>query len=98
MGVLALAGSLAINDVFRPLTIAYDLLVGSILVPIVGAVYWNRSTATATVTSMAVSAGVTIYFLVKDGLDANSPIFFGLGSSLLVFCTVSMLGGRRASS
>ena len=98
MGVLALAGSLAINDVFRPLTIAYDLLVGSILVPIAGAVYWNRSTATAAVASMAVSAGVTIFFLVKDGLDANSPIFFGLGSSLLVFCTVSMLGGRRASS
>ena len=98
MGVLALAGSLAINDVFRPLTIAYDLLVGSILVPIVGAVYWSRSTSTAAVISMAVSAGVTIFFLVKDGLDANSPIFFGLGSSLLVFCTVSLLGGRRASS
>lgn len=98
MGVLALLFSLALNDVFKPLTIAYDLLVGSILVPIVGAIYWKRGTATAAITSMAVSAGVTIFFLVKDGLDANSPIFFGLGSSLLVFYSVSVLGKRDAGS
>ena len=91
MGVLALATSLVLEDVFKPLTIAYDLLVGSMLVPIVGAIFWRRSTTTAAITSMAVSAGVTIFFLMKDGLDSNSPIFFGLGSSLLVFCSVSLL-------
>jgi len=91
MGVLALACSLALDDVFKPLTIAYDLLVGSILVPIVGAIYWKRCSAAAAITSMAVSAVVTIFFLMKDGLDANSPIFFGLGASLVVFCSVSML-------
>jgi SSS family solute:Na+ symporter len=96
MGVLAIACSLALNDVFKPLTIAYDLLVGSILVPFVGAIYWKRGTATAAITSMAVSTVVTIFFLLKDGLDANSPIFFGLGSSLLVFCSVSALGDRHA--
>jgi SSS family solute:Na+ symporter len=94
-GVLALASSLALDDVFRPLTIAYDLLVGSMLVPIVGAIYWKRSTTTAAIASMVVSSGVTIFFLVKDGLDANSPIFYGLGSSLLVFCSVSMLREHR---
>jgi SSS family solute:Na+ symporter len=90
MGVIGLACSLALDDVFKPLTVAYDLLVGSILVPIVGAIYWKRSTATAAIASIAVSAAVTIFFLVKDGLDANTPIFFGLGSSLLVFWTVSI--------
>ena len=98
MGVLALAFSLALDDVFKPLTVAYDLLVGSLLVPIVGAIYWNRSTTTAAIASMAVSAGVTIFFLAKDGLDANSPIFFGLGSSLLVFCSVSLLGDHHDDS
>ncbi len=98
MGVVALACSVALNDVFKPLTIAYDLLVGSVLVPIVGAIYWQRSTAAAAITSMAVSAAVTIFFLMKDGLDANTPIFFGLGSSLIVFCSVSLLGDRHASS
>jgi len=98
MGVLALAFSLALDDVFQPLTVAYDLLVGSLLVPIVGAIYWNRSTTTAAIASMVVSAAVTIFFLAKDGLDANSPIFFGLGSSLLVFCSVSLLGGHHDES
>jgi len=95
MGVLALASSLALDDVFRPLTIAYDLLVGSMLVPIVGAIYWKRSTTKAAIASMVVSAGVTIFFLMKDGLDANSPVFYGLGSSLLAFCGVSMLREHR---
>jgi SSS family solute:Na+ symporter len=44
---------------------------------------------------MAVSAVVTIFFLMKDGLDANSPIFFGLGASLVVFCSVSMFRPSR---
>jgi solute:Na+ symporter, SSS family len=97
MGVISLAISLALNDVFKPLTIAYDLLVGSILVPIVGAIYWQRATTRAAIASIAVSAGVTIFFLGKDGLDANSPIFFGLGSSLLVFFSVSILGSGTAT-
>ena len=94
MGVLALAFSLALNDVFKPLAVAYDLLVGSVLVPIVGAILWKRSTARAAIASMVVSAGVTSFFLWRDGLDANTPIFFGLASSLLVFCAVAALGDR----
>jgi SSS family solute:Na+ symporter len=94
VGVLALACSLALNDVFKPLTVAYNLLVGSVLVPIVGAIFWKRSTTKAAITSMLVSAGVTIFVLYRDGLDANTPIFFGLASSLLVFCAVSAFGGR----
>ena len=97
MGVTSLAISLALNDVFKPLTVAYDLLVGSILVPIVGAIYWQRATARAAIASIVVSAGVTIFFLGKDGLDANTPIFFGLGSSLLVFCGVTILGSAAAT-
>ena len=94
MGVLALAFSLALNDVFKPLAVAYDLLVGSVLVPIAGAILWKRSTARAAIASMVVSAGVTIFFLWRDGLDANTPIFFGLASSLLVFFAVVALGDR----
>ena len=96
MGVISLVISLALSDVFKPLTIAYDLLVGSILVPIVGAIYWQRASTRAAIASIAVSAGVTIFFLAKDGLDANTPIFFGLGSSLLVFCSVTILGSGTA--
>jgi SSS family solute:Na+ symporter len=96
MGAISLVISLALSDVFKPLTVAYDLLVGSILVPIVGAIYWQRATTRAAIASITVSAGVTIFFLAKDGLDANTPIFFGLGSSLLVFCCITMLGSGTA--
>jgi SSS family solute:Na+ symporter len=89
MGLIALCGALVINDVFKPLAVAYDLLVGSILVPIIGAIYLKRPATSAALLSMLVSAGVTVFFLARDGLDANSPIFYGLGSSLVVFCIVS---------
>jgi SSS family solute:Na+ symporter len=98
MGLIALACSLALNDVFKPLAVAYDLLVGSVLVPIVGAIFWRRSTTRAAIASMVVSAGVTIYFLSRDGLDAPTPIFFGLASSLLVFSAVSVLDRHGSGS
>ena len=91
MGIIALGCSLALSDVFKPLTVAYDLLVGSILVPILAAIFIRRPSAAAAIASMMVSAAVTALFLARDGLDANSPIFYGLGSSLVCFVLISVL-------
>ena len=52
-GLLVLAISLVVSDVIGALTLAYNLLVGGILIPILGAIYWKRATTSGAIASMA---------------------------------------------
>ncbi|MGO2542653.1 MAG: sodium:solute symporter [Specibacter sp.] len=100
IGLLVVLISIVVNDVVFALTIAYDILVGGLLVAIIGGLVWKRGTGLGAAWSMAVGCIVTIASLViyatgiihsVDGIYANEPIYFGLGSSLIVYAVVSLL-------
>ncbi|KUM34279.1 sodium:solute symporter [Pseudomonas sp. EpS/L25] len=93
-GLAVLAIALLVNDVIGALTLAYNLLVGGILVPLLGAILWKRATTTGALASMLLGSGAAIVFMLKDGLEANTPIYFSLGLSLASFVLVSLLAPR----
>lgn len=90
-GLVTLGLALVVSDVISALTLAYNLLVGGMLVPLLGAIYWKRSTTAAAITSMVLGSLTAILFMVKDGMDANTPIYFSLAVSSLSFVIVSLL-------
>ncbi len=103
LGVLVVLISIVVNDVVFALTIAYDILVGGLLVAIIGGLVWKRGTGLGAAWSMAVGSVITIAMLVlfatgvifsEDGIYANEPIYIGLASSLLVYVVVSLLTPR----
>jgi solute:Na+ symporter, SSS family len=91
LGLATLGISVAVSDVVGALTVAYDLLTGALFVPIVGALFWRRATATGALVSIVVSSLVVVYLLVTEGLLSNDPIIYGMVVSLLVFVVVSLL-------
>lgn len=93
-GLAVLAIALLVNDVIGALTLAYNLLVGGILVPLLGAILWPRATTAGALASMLLGSGAAIVFMLKDGLQANTPIYFSLGLSLVSFVAVSLLTTR----
>lgn len=90
-GLAVLAVALLVSDVIGALTLAYNLLVGGILVPLLGAILWPRATTAGALASMLLGSGAAIVFMLKDGLEANTPIYFSLGLSLVSFVLVSLL-------
>lgn len=84
-GILILGISMVVNDVISALTLAYNLLVGGMLIPLIGAVYWKRASTFGAMLSMALGFITVIIFIIKDGLDANSPIYYSLTIGLLSF-------------
>ena len=44
------------HDVIAAITVAYDLLVGGLLVPMVGAMLWKRGTTAAALASIALGS------------------------------------------
>ena len=93
-GLAVLTVALLVNDVIGALTLAYNLLVGGILVPLLGAILWSRATTAGALASMLLGSIAAIAFMLKDGLEANTPIYFSLGLSLVSFVLVSLLTTR----
>jgi SSS family solute:Na+ symporter len=98
LGVAAILIAMVTQDVIVALTIAYDILVGGLLVAILGGLVWKRGTGIAAAWSMAVGSVVTLVLLTlyatgvipsADGVYANEPIYYGLASSLLVYVVIS---------
>ncbi|MBO0876425.1 MAG: sodium:solute symporter, partial [Pseudonocardia sp.] len=94
LGVLGMGIAMIVNDVVAALTVAYNVLVGGLAVAIVGALFWKRGTRAGAMASMAVGSLVAIVSMVVQGLEANEPIFYGLGASLVVYLAVSLITPR----
>ena len=91
VGVVVLVIALLVKDVVGGLTVAYDLLSGALLVPIIGALFWRRATGAGALAAMAAGGIVVVVLMLVQGLFANGPIIYGILTSLVVFVVVSLL-------
>jgi SSS family solute:Na+ symporter len=92
LGIAVIVIAALLNDVVAALTVAYDILVGGLLVAILGGFLWKRATGIGALWSMAVGTVVTLgtMFVVGDVL-ANEPIYYGLAASLVAYVVGSLL-------
>jgi SSS family solute:Na+ symporter len=97
-GVLMTLVACQVKDVIAAITIAYDFLVGSLFVPVVGAMLWRRGTELAAMVSIAISAIVVVALLLYAGIDSDWPIYIGSATSLAVFVLMSLLGPRESAA
>ena len=84
-GIVMIIIASLVSDVIAALTLAYNLLVGMLLVPLIGAIGWRQASSTGAIAAIVAGGVTVIAFILKDGLLANSPIYFGLTASLLAF-------------
>ncbi|MGW0580501.1 sodium:solute symporter [Streptomyces sp. NPDC002920] len=91
LGVAAMAIACILGDVIEALTVAYNLLVGGLLVPILGGLLWKRGNLPGAMASMIAGGTTVIAFMVIDGLLANEPIYYGLLAGLAAYVAVSLL-------
>ncbi len=90
-GVIMLVISSAIGNVIAALTVAYNLLVGALLIPLIGAIAWRKASSTGAIWAILLSSITIVFFMVNDGLLANSPIYYGLSISFVTFVAGSFI-------
>jgi SSS family solute:Na+ symporter len=95
LGVAMTWMACVMHDVIAAITVAYDLLVGGLLVPIVGAMLWKRGTARAALASIAVGSVLVVVMLALRGLNSDFPIYAGLAGSVVAYVLVSLTPNRR---
>ncbi|MEE1796874.1 sodium:solute symporter [Streptomyces sp. BE308] len=90
MGIAVILIAIALNNVVEALTVAYNLLVGGLLVPILGGLLWRRGTAAGALAAVSVGGVAVIGLMAGYGILANEPVFYGLPASLAVYVIVSL--------
>jgi SSS family solute:Na+ symporter len=90
MGVAVICIAIALNNVVEALTVAYNLLVGGLLVPILGGLLWKRGTAAGALASVGVGGVAVVALMASKGILANEPIYYGLLASLTAYVAVSL--------
>jgi SSS family solute:Na+ symporter len=95
LGAVMTVLACAMHDVLGALTVAYDLLVGGLLVAVIAAMLWPRASTVAALASIFAGATLVVLFLVVCGLASDVPIYAGLGGSVLVFVCASFAGKRE---
>jgi SSS family solute:Na+ symporter len=91
LGIVAIVLAVLIEGVIAALTVAYNLLVGGLLVAIVGGMVWKRGNRQGALASMISGAITVIIVMFTAGLEANEVIYYGLGVSLVAYVVVSLL-------
>lgn len=90
MGIGVIVTAIALNNVVEALTVAYNLLVGGLLVPILGGLLWKRGTAQGALASVIVGGLAVVGLMAAYGILANEPVYYGLLLSLAAYVTVSL--------
>lgn len=91
LGVLVTFIAIFLTDTVTSLTIAYDILVGGLMVAILGGLVWKRGTGMGAALSMAVGSLVTLGCMPIFGVLANEPIYYGIAASLVVYVVASLV-------
>ncbi|GAA3371787.1 sodium:solute symporter [Streptomyces sannanensis] len=90
MGIAVIVIATRLSSVLEGLTVAYDLLVGGLLVPILGGLLWKRGTAQGALSAVVVGGLTVIALMWKFGILANEPVYYGLLASLATYVIVSL--------
>jgi solute:Na+ symporter, SSS family len=93
IGVLALMLAAAMTNVLDLMLDSYAFMVSGLFVPVIGALYWKRSTPAGAMTAMIVG-GTTTIALRYSGIELPydlDPNVFGITASALSFIAVSLM-------
>jgi SSS family solute:Na+ symporter len=98
VGGVVLLLAMVVHDVLTALTLAYNLLVAGMLVPLLGAIFWRRATTAGAIVSMVLGCGTAILAMVSYGLESNLPIYQSLAVALVSFVLVSLMTARGSQA
>ena len=97
LGIFALILASAMENVLELMLYSYAFMVSGLLVPIIGAFYWKKSSSAGAFWAMLFGGGTTLTLIaIKTELPLGlDPNIFGMTLALIVFIVVSLLFPRK---
>ncbi|MDN5658288.1 MAG: hypothetical protein L0G76_11945, partial [Brevibacterium sandarakinum] len=91
LGVVTLVLAMIMPSVVEALTVAYNLLVAGLFIPILGGLIFKRGTIVGVMAGMILGALTTIVVMITIDIYASEAIYLGLIASLLGYVIGSLV-------
>ena len=91
VGFGSVAFALYVPRVIDSILLAYSFMVGGLLFPTLGALFWRRVSGTAAFWSIVCGGGLTVYLTAAKLQMTLDPVFYGLGASGLVLACLTIV-------
>jgi len=93
LGVIAILLATTMQNVLELMLLSYAFMVSGLFVPVIGALFWKRSSPVAAIAAMVVGGGSTIALILLEtklplGLDPN---VFGIMASAVAFILLTIV-------
>ncbi len=100
IGALALLLATVMENVLELMLYSYAFMVSGLVVPVLGGLYWRRSSSVGAFWAMLVGGGTTLVLtLMKTKLPYElDPNIFGIAASLVVFVALSLAFPSRKAA
>ncbi|GAA1934513.1 sodium:solute symporter [Brevibacterium antiquum] len=90
LGVVTLILAMIMPSVVEALTVAYNLLVAGLFIPILGGLIFKRGNIIGVMAGMILGSLTTIVIMITMGIYSNEAIYLGLIASLLGYVIGSL--------
>jgi SSS family solute:Na+ symporter len=96
---MALLLAAAMENVLTLMLDSYSFMVSGLFVPVIGALFWQKSTPAGAMSAMIVGGTTTLILrYLEIGLPFNlDPNVFGITASALVFVVVSLYTTKNSN-
>ncbi|MCF2573228.1 sodium:solute symporter [Brevibacterium sp. UCMA 11754] len=91
LGVVTLILAMIMPSVVEALTVAYNLLVAGLFIPILGGLIFKRGNIIGVMAGMILGSLTTIVIMITMGIYSNEAIYLGLIASLLGYVIGSLV-------
>ncbi|HCG55487.1 MULTISPECIES: sodium:solute symporter [Brevibacterium] len=91
LGVVTLILAMIMPSVVEALTVAYNLLVAGLFIPILGGLIFKRGTIVGVMAGMVLGSLTTIVIMITMGIYSSEAIYLGLIASLLGYVIGSLV-------
>ena len=90
IGLVSIGLAIVMPSVVEALTIAYNILVAGLFVPILGGLVFRRGTIVGVIAGMVAGTVTTVVIMATVGIFANGAIYWGLLASALAYLIGSL--------
>ncbi len=84
-GIASMGLAVIMPSVVEALTVAYNILVAGLLIPILGGLVFRRGTIVGVMAGMIAGTVTTVTMMIVAGIFADSPIYLGLAASIVAY-------------
>ncbi|WP_260848183.1 sodium:solute symporter [Brevibacterium aurantiacum] len=91
LGIVTLILAMIMPSVVEALTVAYNLLVAGLFIPILGGLIFKRGNIIGVMAGMILGSLTTIVIMITMGIYSNEAIYLGLIASLLGYVIGSLV-------